>query len=166
MKDKCYPVSLTVDGDGGIVEGHCECPRGKWICSHMVTTALYANKKGVSKTDLLNSWIAKPKKAAKLDSKTFADLFPSPRPQYRATSRDFTLADRDVFHRKLAKVSLEGTQCPMQWITGPEPPSQPPNPTGPKFIEELLEDFMEGRESFIRKAKVTKHRLFGFPIGP
>ena len=29
MKDKCYPVSLTVDGYGGIVEGQCDCPRGK-----------------------------------------------------------------------------------------------------------------------------------------
>ena len=159
MKDKCYPVSLIVDGDGGIVEGQCDCPRGNWICSHMAATALYANKKGVSKTDLPNSWIAKPKKAAKLDSKTFADLFPNLRPQYRATSREFTPADRDVLHRKLAKLSVEGTQCPMQWITGPEPLNQSANLTGPIFIEELIEDFIKDKESFIRKARATEEQI-------
>ena len=53
---------LTVDGSGGIACAHCECPRGNWICSHMAATAIYANKKGLSKTDLPNSWIARPKK--------------------------------------------------------------------------------------------------------
>ena len=66
MKDKSYSVTLVVDVEGGISEGKCECPRGNWLCSHMAATAIYANKKGLSKTDLPNSWIARPKKAAKL----------------------------------------------------------------------------------------------------
>ena len=33
MKDKSYLVTLTIDGDGGILKGNCECPRGNWICS-------------------------------------------------------------------------------------------------------------------------------------
>ena len=49
MKDKCYAVSLEVNGDGNILTGSCECPRGNWICSHMAATAIYANKRGLSK---------------------------------------------------------------------------------------------------------------------
>ena len=30
MKDKAYRTSLTVDGNGGIIEAECECPMGKW----------------------------------------------------------------------------------------------------------------------------------------
>ena len=88
MKDKCYAVSLEVNGDGNILTGSCECPRGKWICSHMAATAIYANKRGLSKTDLPNSWIARPKKAAKQDGKTMKDFFPCSRPDYKATQRD------------------------------------------------------------------------------
>ena len=87
MKGKSYIVSLTVDGDGGISKGKCDCPRGKWICGHMAATSIYANKKGLSKTDLPNFWIARPKKAAKLDTKPFVEYFPSPRTTYKATSR-------------------------------------------------------------------------------
>ena len=62
LKDRLYKVVLTVDGSGGIACAHCECPCGNWICSHMAAAAIYANKKGLSKTDLPNSWIARPKK--------------------------------------------------------------------------------------------------------
>ena len=119
----------------------------------MAATALYANKKGVSKPNLTNSWIAKPKKAAKVDSKTVADLFPSPRPQYRATSRECTPADCDVLHRTLAKLSVDGMQCPMQWITGAEPLNQSANLIFIYFIEELLEDFITDKDSFYQKGQ-------------
>ena len=33
IKDKSYSVELTLDGDGGIAKGECECPRGNWILS-------------------------------------------------------------------------------------------------------------------------------------
>ena len=62
MKDKCYSVSLTIDGSGGIKQATCQCPRGKWICSHIAAASVYVNKKGFSKTDLPNSWIARSKK--------------------------------------------------------------------------------------------------------
>ena len=64
MKDKSYSVSLTLDGSRGIKDAYCDFPCGKWICSHMAAVSLYANKKGLSKKDLPNSWIARPKKAA------------------------------------------------------------------------------------------------------
>ena len=86
-------IRASIDGEGGITKGHCDYPRGNWIFSHMLATAIYTNKKGMSKTDLPNTWIAKPKKAARTDSKTFADFFSNPKPQYRATSRDVISAD-------------------------------------------------------------------------
>ena len=51
MKDKSYSVSLTLDASGGIKDAYCDCPHGKWIGSHMAALSLYANKKGLSKTD-------------------------------------------------------------------------------------------------------------------
>ena len=60
-----------VNGDGNILNNSsCECLRGSWICSHIDATAIYANRLGLSKTDLPNSWIARPKTAAKQDGKT------------------------------------------------------------------------------------------------
>ena len=82
MKDRCYSVAITVDGEGGILDASCDCPRGSWLCSHMAATAIYANKKGLSKTDLPNSWISRPKKNAKIECRTMADFFPPKRPEY------------------------------------------------------------------------------------
>ena len=93
IEDKNYNVKLTVDGNGGIVERECECPRGSWICSHMAATAIFIKERGISKTDLLNAWIAKPKKAAKCESRTFGDLLPNLRPEYKATGRAVTTTD-------------------------------------------------------------------------
>ena len=59
MKDKAYKTSLNVDGNGGIREAECECPMGKWLCSHMAAASIYANEHGICKTDLPNAWIAK-----------------------------------------------------------------------------------------------------------
>ena len=103
MKDKCYPVTLRVDGQGGILEASCECPRGNWLCSHMVATAIFANKTGLSKTDLPNSWISRPKKSAKMDSRTMADFFPPKRPEYKAASRNVTEDDKSFLFNALKK---------------------------------------------------------------
>ena len=55
MKDRTYKVGLTVNGgDGLITSATCECPSGRWICSHMAATAIHVNRKGFSKTDLPN----------------------------------------------------------------------------------------------------------------
>ncbi len=82
MKDKSYKVGLSVDGTGSILTT-CECPRGQWICSHMAAASIYVNKKGLSKTDLPNSWIARPKTSEKQKgTKTMQQLFPSPKPLF------------------------------------------------------------------------------------
>eukprot|EP00795_Rhopilema_esculentum_P014980 gene14980-6135_t len=86
MKDKCYNVSLTVASEGGVSTSHCQCPKEKWTCSHMAAAAIFVNKRGFSKTDLLNSWIVRPKKFIEL--KPMSDLFPMPKPDYRSTWRE------------------------------------------------------------------------------
>jgi len=94
MKDKSYSVSMRIDGCGGIKQVTCLCPRGKWICSHMAAASVYVNKKGFSKTDLPNSWIARPKKAAKQEEKTISDLFPHQRPHFKGISRNVEESDK------------------------------------------------------------------------
>ena len=86
---------LTVDGSGGIACAHCECPRGNWICSHMAATAIYANKKDLSKTDLPNSWIACPKKHLNQQVNTVSSLFPSNKLDFTAISREVSAGDID-----------------------------------------------------------------------
>ncbi len=159
MKDKSYSVMLTVNGDGGISKGECECPRGNWICSHMAASAIYVNKKGMSKTDLPNAWIAKPKKAAKLDSKTFGDFFPTPKPEYRATSRPFLDKDRKFVASRLSEISDAGIECPLGWIAGPEVPKPVLNPLAPSLIEEMLEDFFNNKTLFVEKCKVSPDQV-------
>ena len=57
LKDKCYAISLNVDGTGGIKGANCESPRGQWTCTHMAAVSNYPNKKERSKTDLPSSQI-------------------------------------------------------------------------------------------------------------
>jgi len=156
MKDKSYAVSLTVSGDGGILSAVCQCPRGNWICSHMAAAAIFTNRKGLSKTDLPSSWIAKPKKAAKIDSKAIADFFPHPKPSYRATSRKVTQQDKEFFHRKLAEANSD---CPFQWMSGPEPGAPVQSPEAPCLIEDILNIFFSDKAAFIEKCKVSAEQI-------
>ena len=157
MKDKCYSVAIIVDGEGGISEASCDCPRGSWLCSHMAATAIYANKKGLSKTDLPNSWISRPKRNATIESKTMADFFPPKRPEYRATSRSVTKEDKAFFYNALKEVS---SQTPLQWIIGPEPPAlAPKDPLEPNVIEDLLQEFLNDKELFTEKCKVSRSQI-------
>ena len=112
MKDKSYNVSLTIDGFGRIRQATCQCPRGKWICSHMAAASIYVNKKGLSKTDLPNSWIALPKRAAKQEVRTISDFFPHQRPDYKGTSRKVDESDKQFLFEKLSASAA----CPLHWF--------------------------------------------------
>ena len=91
MKDKSYKAGMSVDGTGSILTATCECPRGQWICSHMAAASIYVNKKGLSKTDLPNSWIARPKTSEKqTGTRTMQQLFPSTKPLFKAVQRSLT----------------------------------------------------------------------------
>ena len=54
MKDRSCKTELDIYGEGDNAGGWCECPRENWLCSHMAAVAIYANKEGLSKTDLQN----------------------------------------------------------------------------------------------------------------
>ena len=101
MKNKRYSVSVTIRGSGDISQATCEYPWGNWICSHFSAVAIYANKNGVSKTDLPNSWIVRPKKAAKQERRTVSDLFPLSRPDYGVTSRNVNKIDKTFLYQEL-----------------------------------------------------------------
>lgn len=119
MKDKTYAVEIIVDGKGDIMSGNCECPRRKWLCSHMAAVAIYCNRVGVSKTDLPNSWIARPKKALRETQKfkKCEDFFPHPKGDYAATSSNFT---KESGQKLFEKLQMCDNKCPMQWILGPD----------------------------------------------
>ena len=156
MKDKCYAVSLKVNRDGNILTGSCECPRGNWICSHMAATAIYANKRGLSKTDLPNSWIARPKQAAKQDGKTMEDFFPCSRPDYKATQRDVSQQDRLFLHKKLNNTAV---LCPMKWLLEPEPEGLSKQSLEPVLIDDVLEEFIRDKDIFVEKCKVSEEQI-------
>ena len=158
MKDKSYSVSLTLDGSGGIKDAYCDCPRGKWICSHMAAVSLYANKKGLSKTDLPNSWIARPKKAAKQNVKTLSNLFPQSKPEYRATARKVEARDKEMLFESLKK----STPCPLLWIVGPEPPATSTLDTcvsEPRTVESILDVFKKDQQQFMERCHVTSDQI-------
>ena len=73
----------------------------------MAATAIDANKKGLSKIDLTNSWISGPKKNTKIESRKMADFFPPKRPEYRATSRKETMEDKAFLYNALKEVGLQ-----------------------------------------------------------
>jgi len=158
MKDKSYSVSMRIDGCGGIKQATCLCPCGKWICSHMAAASVYVNKKGFSKTDLPNSWIARPKKAAKQEEKTISDLFPHQRPHFKGISRNVEESDKKILFEKLSASAA----CPMQWFIGPEPPSEV---QGERFlyervqIDDLLELFKESQDKFFENCSVSKDQI-------
>ena len=105
MKDRTYKVGLTVNGDDELItSATCECPRGRWICSHMAATAIHVNRKGFSKTDLPNSWINQPRTMSKQESsvKFMTDLFPPSKPEYTAAAQCFSVVDREFFLNALS----------------------------------------------------------------
>ena len=158
MKDKCYSVSLTIDGSGGIKQATCQCPRGKWICSHMAAASVYVNKKGFSKTDLSNSWIAHPKKLANQEVKTISDLFPHPRPHYKATSRKVDESDKQFLFEKLSGSAA----CPMQWRIGPETTTLVQGEASlceQVQIDQLLELFKEDQNKFFEECSASQEQI-------
>ena len=157
MTDRCYSVAITVDGEGGILDASCDCPRGSWLCSHMAATAIHANKKGLSKADLPKSWISRPKKNAKIECRTISYSFPPKRSEYRATSRNLTKEDKMFLYNALREVS---SKTPLQWIIGLEPPaSAAKDPLEPMIIEDVLQDFTNNREIFIEKCRVSRNQI-------
>ena len=155
MGDRSYKVTLTIDGSGNIISGNCGCARGDWLCSHMAGTAIYVNKNGVSKTDLPNSWISRPRTATKSVSNIhIKDHFPMPaqRKSYNASSRPVDANDLKFLYEKL-------NSCSLKWMLGPEPKTAVKNVNEPESIEDILEIFMSDKNRFIDMCKVSQEQI-------
>ena len=68
----------------------------------MAAAAIYANK-GISKNYLPNSWTAKPKKATKLETETFADFSQALGQIIGPYQGEVAPADIKLLHKKLTK---------------------------------------------------------------
>ena len=87
--------------------------------SYYAAAAIYVNKKGLSKTDLPNLWIARRKTSGKqTGTRTMQQLFPSPKPLFKAVKRSVTQEDKNLFYQKLSNFNVD---CPFHWILAPEP---------------------------------------------
>ena len=104
--------------------------------------------KGLSKTDLPNTWLARPRKAARLDVKSFSDFFPSPKPEYSAITRAVTEDDRKFLYDGLSET---GT---IQWICGPEPQLPADAACAPVLIEDILQDFANDPNTYVSSEQI------------
>ena len=156
MKDRSYKVGLKADGTGASLSGSCECPRGEWICSHMAAAAIYANKKGLSKTDLPNSCIARPRKHKNQSDKvkTTDAYFTSSKLGYRATTRPVTEEDKAAF---LTDLTDNDVDCPFRWLLSPET-TEFIDPIAPPVIDDILPLFASNRDVFLQNSQVTQEQ--------
>lgn len=155
MGDCSYKVKLTVDGTGEITNSSCECARGQWLCSHMAATAIYVNKTGVSKTDLPNSWITRPRKASKATSSIrVAEHFPKNNKQstFVASSRPVEASDLRFLYTQL-------NDCSLKWMLGPEPLPTVKSNLEPVSIEEVLNIFISDKKKFLELCRVTCEQI-------
>ena len=155
MGDKSYTVRITVDGSGDILKSSCACYRGQWLCSHVAGATIYINKTGVSKTDLPNSWLARPKKASKtVSSVKISEHFPKTeeRKKFRVSSRKVLESDLEFLHNKL-KV------CSLKWMLSPEPAATSKSELEPKCIDEILHVFVTDKSSFIEMCRVSHEQI-------
>ena len=117
MGDKSYAVNISIDGNRNILNSSCGCYRGTWLCTHVAATAVYVNKTGVSKTDLPNSWLTRPKKASKAISRVkLTDYFPisEKKKTYSAAKGSPNEEDLCYLHQNLHS-------CSLKLILNPEP---------------------------------------------
>ena len=122
----------------------------------MAAAAIYANKKGLSKTDLPNSWIArlrKHKNQSEKVKKTDA-YFTSSKPGYRATTRPVTEEDKAAFLNDLKDNVVD---CTFRWLLSPKT-MEFIDPIAPPFIDDVLPLFASNRDVFLQKIQVTKEQ--------
>ena len=103
MEDRLYAVTLTVDGDGSISEGKCECPlafQPHGGVGDLCKQTWFVKDRSSKPLDL------KPKTSARQCHKTFSDLFPEPKPGYNPLSRSVEESDKQFLHAKLVETGL------------------------------------------------------------
>lgn len=156
MKKKVYRVKIYLDDHFNIKSTECECPKGKFKCSH--AAALFINGiHNLSRTDIECQW-RKKKSNTSLSLQAVEELFPLPK-NYVAITRSPNTEDRQALYGSLKAYGRFTGLC---WLMCPEPAPQAklPVPT----IEEIIysEEFIQTRgtqqqlDCLVRKAKLTE----------
>lgn len=130
MKKKVYRVTIYLDDHFNIKSTECECPKGKFKCSH--AAALFINGiHNLSRTDIECQW-RKKKSNTSLSLQAVEELFPLPK-NYVAITRSPNTEDRQALYGSLKAYGRFTGLC---WLMCPEPAPQAklPVPT----IEEII----------------------------
>ncbi|CAH3036637.1 unnamed protein product [Pocillopora meandrina] len=147
---------IYLDDHFNIKSTECECPKGKFKCSH--AAALFINGiHNLSRTDIECQW-RKKKSNTSLSLQAVEELFPLPK-NYVAITRSPNTEDRQALYGSLKAYGRFTGLC---WLMCPEPAPQAklPVPT----IEEIIysEEFIQTRgtqqqlDCLVRKAKLTE----------
>ncbi|XP_067018182.1 uncharacterized protein [Acropora muricata] len=156
MKKKVYKVTIYLDDQFNIKATDCECPRGKFKCSHAAALFIHGIH-NLTCTDIECQW----RKRKSTSSQSFLaveEMFPAPK-KYVAISRSPNSKDRSAFYQSLKEYGRFTGLC---WLMSPEPSPQAklPVPT----IEEIIysDEFVQTRgaqqqlDCLVRKAKITE----------
>ncbi|XP_031333375.1 uncharacterized protein LOC116182925 [Photinus pyralis] len=140
MRNRLYNVEINLDKDGDIVDVHCDCPRGQYLCHHMAAVCIYGHH-NISITDVGCSWSAK-KKLEKAQIKTIENFYKEG--NHHSTTRELTDDEIAMFRAQLQKT---GTAVGFSWLLSPEPVSE-----GSLLVN--IEDFLFSAEYLSATNKV------------
>ena len=148
-----------MDSENAIKSSECECPRGKFKCSHAAALFIHGIH-NLSRTDIECQW-KKRKSNIPLSWQAVEVMFP-PAKKYSCLSRKPTQSDRSALYRDLQEYGKFTGLC---WLMSPEPVtvSRLPIPT----IEDIIfsQDFLQTQgyqeqiDCFIRQAKIPEEYI-------
>ncbi|XP_068750955.1 uncharacterized protein [Montipora capricornis] len=160
MRNKVYKVAVYLNSENAIRSSECECPRGKFKCSHAAALFIHGIY-NLSRTDVECNW-KKRKASTPLSWQAVEEMFP-PTKQYSCLSRNPTQSDRSALYRDLKEYGRFTDLC---WLMSPEPAtvSKLPIPT----IEDIIysEEFLKTQGSqqqidcLVRQAKIPDEYIF------
>ena len=133
---------VYLNNENAIRSSECECPRGKFKCSHAPALFIHGIH-NLSRTDVECNW-KKRKANTPFSWQAVEDMFPA-RKQYSCSSRNPTKSDRCALYRDLQEYGRFTGLC---WLMSPEPATvscKLPVPT----IEDIIysEEFLKTQGS-------------------
>jgi len=156
---KALTKKVYLDSENAIRSSECECPRGKFRCSHAAALFIHGIY-NFSRRDVECSW-KKRKANTPLSWQPFEEMFP-PTKQYSSLLRNPTQSDRSGPYRDLQEYGRFTGLC---WLMSPEP-LELPIPT----IEDIIysEEFLRIQGSqqqidcLVRQGKASRKLAFGW----
>ena len=122
-------VHLT-DGNGNISCGECDCPRGKYKCSHLAAVYMHAIH-NISRTDVECTW--KMPKSASKTTQSVKEMYPKSKPDYKPLKRE--ICDEDLSWL-FGELKQYGRFTGLAWLMSPEPRQE----SSPEYtLEEIFQ---------------------------